>query len=179
MNYLFASVNVETMTEQQRILNCYAASGNHFCTTFKGYACIVIAFYPATEIDGERCLRGHCLKHTVIYNMVRDGSVEVDDVKPAASVVLELTRNINSRRIVFFFCRIVALRQPHAFASNYVDCRYYFCCHNDRNFLRISSPSLPLFSGWNCVAKKLSLFNMALNLPMYSVVVMVLAHTGA
>ena len=64
--------------------------------------------------------------------------------------------------VVGFLAGIVALRKTDAFAVYKVCCGNYLN-HRFKKLCKVRAPAEPLFSGWNCVPKKLPRESAALN----------------
>ena len=79
--------------------------------------------------------------------MLRLSAVEIHDVQTVIPDAFKLLGHIN-RITVDRFLVIIAFSQAHALSVYYIYGRYQFY-HNSKKFLKILSPILPLFSGWN------------------------------
>ena len=124
-----------------------------------------LGFYATAEVHFEARALAYLAQHPIVHHMFALGSVQVHEVQPLEAQVLEAQRHIQ-RFAVHLLGVIVAFAQSHTLAFNYIYGRYKFYhltieqfynltiyrSQSERKFFSIFSPTLPLFSGWNCVA---------------------------
>ena len=86
--------------------------------------------------------------------------IEIDKVKTTDADIFELKGRFKRVLTIFFLSIIVAFGKANEFAVDDVNGRDYF--NHNKKLRKICSPTGPDFSGWNCVAQKLSLWRAAL-----------------
>ena len=148
-----AAVTFQPCGEEGGLLHGNAADGDHGCTCCKSLLDVVVCLDASAEINHEICGCSDFSQRLHIDNVLRLRAVEVNDVQPLCSQRFELASDLSHTVAIDCLVCIVALCESHAVSVNDVDGRYQLHI----KFLNIASPTLPLFSGWNCVAKKLSL----------------------
>ena len=89
-----------------------------------------------------------------------EASIEIDKVKTTDADIFKLKGRFKRVLTIFFLSIIVAFGEANKFAVDDVNGGYYF--NHDKKLRKICSPTGPDFSGWNCVAQKLSLWRAAL-----------------
>ena len=151
---------MEPFDEKFRIGNSNAAYSNHSGTSGKSLINVVIAFYSSAEIDFKPCSIRNTLEHIVVDNMFRLCAIEIDDMQTVESQSLKLPRLSHRVIVVHRFLSVVAFGESHTLATDKIY-SWNNVNHSSKKFLRMCSPTLPLFSGWNCVAQKLFMCNAA------------------
>ena len=104
-------------------------------------------------------------------------TVKIHHVQPSVACFFKAHGHFHGVTVLTAL-RIIALCEAYAASVYNVYGRYQLYHIAPRKLVRIRSPTLPLFSGWNWVAMKLPLRIAALKGRICRVVAMVKSHTG-
>ena len=158
-NNLLGAIHLKPLTEQFGILHSNAAAGHHLRTVLKSYHQIFITLHPTSKINNKRRTHSYLFQRAVVYHMMGSRTVQIDHMKSTDTMSLQLQGHFHGIFVVHLLAVIIALGKAYTFSVNNVNSGnqfYHFIydltIYSSRKFRKIRSPTLPLFSGWNCVA---------------------------
>ena len=111
----------------------------------------LVGLHASAKVHDELCLASDTAQHGVVHHVAAARSVQIHQMQAAETQLLEAASQRHGVVGIHFLRVVVPLRQAHALAVDEVNGGYQLN-HSLRKFLNICSPTLPLFSGWNCVA---------------------------
>ena len=141
-------------------LDSNRAAGNHLCSTLESDTDIIVALQATTKIDDEIGFGRDLFEYPMVDDVTAFRSIEIDKVKTTDADIFKLKGRFKRVLTIFFLSIIVAFGEANKFAVDDVNGGYYL--NHDKKLRKICSPTGPDFSGWNCVAQKLSLWRAAL-----------------
>ena len=155
-DHLLSAIGLEPSEERLRLTHGNAPHGHHGGSRSKRFLDILLTLDATTEVD--RQARGLCdtAQHRIVDDVLGLGTIEINDMQTLETQALKLTRLRHGILVVDLLLTVVAFGQPHTFAADDIYGWDQFYVHSSRKFRRICSPTLPLFSGWNCTVQKLS-----------------------
>ena len=130
------------------------------CSTLESDTDIIVALQATTKIDDEIGFGRDLFEDPMVDDVTAFRSIEIDKVKTTDADIFKLKGRFKRVLTIFFLSIIVAFGKANEFAVDDVNGRDYF--NHNKKLHKICSPTWPDFSGWNCVAQKLSLWSAAL-----------------
>ena len=137
-----------------RVCDGYASSRYHCRSCIERLFQVVVALHASAKVDDETGVSCDGVECREVHDMLTLSAVQVDYMQPSHAQILELLSHFE-RVSVDFLRVVIAFGKPYALAFDDIYCRNELY-HSSRKLRSILCPTSPLFSGWNCVAKKLS-----------------------
>ena len=143
----------EPSEEQFRTGGRHTAYRDQCRPAFEGDAEVFVGFDAATEVYCQAGGRSQAFQYFMVDDMFGSCPVEVHDVQTFEAVTFKFPCHGYRVFVVGLLRGVISFGQPYAFAVYQVYGRYQFDhTVKSKKFFNMRSPTLPLFSGWNCVA---------------------------
>ena len=153
-NKMLRTIPFEPTQIAIRVGDGYASSRHHCGSCVESLFKVVVALHSPTKIDDETGVSRDGFEGRKVHNMLTLSAIQIDDMQPSHPQIFKLLSHFE--RVSIDLLRVViALGQANALAFDDIYCGNQLN-HSSRKLWSICCPTLPLFSGWNCVAKKLS-----------------------